>query len=93
MLTLIETKLHLRVDGTDEDTAIQSMMNAATAATADYLNMPLEQLTTTTPSPIKAAALLMVAGLYENREDTSDRQLYRNDTYARLLNPYRAMSL
>ena len=45
------------------------------------------------PSPIKSAALLMVAGLYENREDVSDRQLYRNDTYYRLLAPYRAMSL
>ena len=93
MLTLTETKLHLRVDQADEDSLIQSMMNAATAATADYLNMPLEQMTSTVPSPIKAAALLMVAGLYTNREDQSDRQLYRNDTYHRLLNPYRAMAL
>lgn len=93
MLTLSETKLHLRVDGTVEDTAIEAMMAAATAAAADYLNMPLVQLTTTVPSPIKAAALLMVAGLYENREDVSDRQLYSNDTYFRLLSPYRVMSL
>lgn len=93
MLTLIETRLHLRVDQTDEDSLIQSMMDVATVATADYLNLPLEQMTTTVPSPIKAAALLMVAGLYTNREDQSDRQLYRNDTYHRLLNPYRAMAL
>ena len=92
MLTLIETKLHLRVDQTNEDALIQSMMDAATAATADYLNMPLEQMTTTVPSPIKAAALLMVAGLYEVREDQSERPLYRNTTYERLLNPYRAMA-
>ena len=93
MLTLDETKLHLRVDKVAEDSLIQSMMDVATAATADYLNMPLEQMTSTVPSPIKAAALLMVAGLYTNREDQSDRQLYRNDTYHRLLNPYRAMAL
>lgn len=93
MLTLIETKLHLRVDQSDEDTLIQSMMDAATAATADYLNMSLEQMTTTVPSPIKAAALLMVAGLYEVREDQSERLLYRNTTYERLLNPYRAMTV
>ena len=93
MLTLLETKLHLRVDQADEDSLIQGMMDAATAATADYLNMPVAMMTSTVPSPIKAAALLMVAGLYLNREDQSDRQLYRNDTYHRLLNPYRAMAL
>ena len=92
MLTLIQTKLHLRVDQADEDALIQSMMDAATAATADYLNMPLNQMTATVPSPIKAAALLMVAGLYEVREDQSERQMYRNTTYERLLNPYRAMA-
>ena len=93
MLTLIETKLHLRVDATDEDAAIQAMIDAATAASADHLNMPLEQLTTTVPSPIKAATLLMVADLYQNRESQSERQLYKNLTYERLLNPYRVMSL
>ena len=93
MLTLTETKLHLRVDQADEDSLIQSLITTATTATADYLNMPVAMMTSTVPSPIKAAALLMVAGLYTNREDQSDRQLYRNDTYHRLLNPYRAMAL
>ena len=93
MLTLTETKLHLRVDHVEEDSLIQSLITTATTATADYLNMPVAMMTSTVPSPIKAAALLMVAGLYTNREDQSDRQLYRNDTYHRLLNPYRAMAL
>ena len=93
MLTLLETKLHLRVDHAEEDSLIQSLITTATTATADYLNMPVAMMTTTAPSPIKAAALLMVAGLYLNREDQSDRQLYRNDTYHRLLNPYRTMAL
>lgn len=93
MLTLDETKLHLRVDHDHEDALIYSLMAAATTATADYLNLPVDQLTTTVISPIRAAALLMVAGLYENREDQTDRQLYRNDTYYRLLAPYRVMSL
>lgn len=92
MLTLQQTKDHLRVDHDDEDIAITAMIDAATAAAADYLNMPLDQMTATVPSPIKAAALLMVADLYENREGQSDRQLYRNTTYERLLNPYRAMA-
>lgn len=93
MLTLEETKLHLRVDHNHEDALIADLMDAATTATANYLNLDKAQLTTTVISPVRAAALLMVAGLYENREDQSDRQLYRNDTYYRLLAPYRVMSL
>ena len=92
MLTLPETKLHLRVDHTDEDALIEALMTTATAACADYLNMDAADLVVAVPAPVKSAALLMVAGLYENREDVSDRQLYRNDTYYRLLNPYRQYS-
>lgn len=92
MLTLQQTKEHLRVDILDDDAVIDAMIDAATAATADYLNMALDQMTTTVPSPIKAAALLMVADLYENREGQTERQLYRNTTYERLLNPYRVMA-
>lgn len=90
MLDLTETKLYLRVDHAEEDALILSLIAAATAAAADYLNMPLDQMTTTVPSPIKSAAMLMVNDLYENREAQTDRQLYRNTTYERLLNPYRA---
>ena len=92
MLTLPETKLHLRVDHDDEDVLIEALMTTATAACADYLNMDAADLVVAVPAPVKSAALLMVAGLYENREDVSDRQLYRNDTYYRLLNPYRQYS-
>ena len=92
MLTLPETKLHLRVDHSEEDALIEALMTTATAACADYLNMDAADLVVAVPAPVKSAALLLVAGLYENREDVSDRQLYRNDTYYRLLNPYRQYS-
>ena len=92
MLTVPETKLHLRVDHSEEDALIEALMTTATAACADYLNMDAADLVVAVPAPVKSAALLMVAGLYENREDVSDRQLYRNDTYYRLLNPYRQYS-
>lgn len=91
MLDLEDTKLFLRVDQDVEDGIIQAMIDAATAATADYLNMPADQLTATVPSPIKSATLLMVADLYANRERQSGQALYRNDTFERLLNPYRVM--
>ena len=90
MLTLIETKAHLRVEGTDEDAVIQAMIDAATAATGDYLNFTTA-LDITAAAPIKSATLLMVADLYENRERQSEQQLYTNRTYERLLNPYRVM--
>ena len=93
MLTLTETKEHLRVSHADEDTLIGAMMQAATYASADYLNMAFEQLTATVPSPIKAATLLMIGDLYENREAQSDRPFNRNPTYRNLLDPYRTVSL
>jgi uncharacterized phage protein (predicted DNA packaging) len=93
MLTLIETKNHLRVSHDDEDVLIQAMMSAATYASADYLNMDVAQLTPTVPSPIKAATLLMVGDLYANRESQSDRPFNRNPTYQSLLSPYRVVAL
>ena len=92
MLTLQQAKDHLRVEVDDDDNVIVDMIEAATAAIADYLNTPLEDLPAVPPSPVKAAALLLVADLYENREGQTDRQLYQNPTFERLLNPYRVMT-
>ena len=67
MLTLPETKLHLRVDHNDEDVLIEALMATATAACASFLNMPAADLVVAVPAPIKSAALLLVGALYENR--------------------------
>jgi uncharacterized phage protein (predicted DNA packaging) len=93
MLTLIETKLHLRVSHNDEDELIQDMMLAARYASADYMNVEFESLNDESPNPIKAATLLMIGNLYEFRESQSDRPFNRNPTYRLLLDPYRAVSL
>lgn len=90
MLTLAETKLHLRVDHDDEDALIAALMATATAACADYLNMPAADLVVAVPAPVKSAALLLVGDLYANREAQGDRQFYKNPTFENLLNPYRA---
>jgi uncharacterized phiE125 gp8 family phage protein len=42
-----------------------------------------------TPFPIRSAILLLVAGLYENRESNTPHKLYENETVERLLWPYR----
>ena len=92
MLTLAETKLHLRVDHDDEDALIAALMATATAACADYLNMEAADLVVAVPAPVKSAALLLVGTLYEQRESQGDRQFYKNPTFENLLNPYRAHS-
>lgn len=92
LLTLAEAKLHCRIDHDDEDTLLTALIATATAATGDYLNATTA-LDSTAAAPIKSAALLMVADLYENREAQTERQLYRNSTFERLLNPYRTVEL
>ena len=92
MLTLPETKLHLRVDHSEEDALIEALMTTATAACADYLNMDAADLVVAVPAPVKSAALLLVGDLYANREAQGDRQFYKNPTFENLLNPYRAHS-
>ena len=89
MLTLPETKLHLRVDHNDEDALIEALMTTATAACADYLNMDAADLVVAVPAPIKSAALLLVGALYENRESMGERPFHKNPAFEALLNPYR----
>lgn len=89
MLTLAETKLHLRVDHNDEDALIGALMATATAACADFLNMEAADLVVAVPAPIRSAALLLVGTLYEQRESQGDRPYNRNPTFEALLNPYR----
>lgn len=90
MLTLQETKLHLRIDHSEEDALIGALIDTATAAVGERLNMLPEQLTGTVPSPIKSAALLLVGALYSDRESQSDRPFNSNPTFEMLLAPYRS---
>ena len=89
MLTLPETKLHLRVDHNDEDALITALMATATAACADFLNMEAADLVVAVPAPIKSAALLLVGALYADRESQGDRPYNKNPVFEALLNPYR----
>lgn len=89
MLTLTETKLHLRVDHNDEDVLIEALMATATAACADFLNMEAADLVVAVPAPIKSAALLLVGTLYEQRESQGDRPYNKNPAFEMLLAPYR----
>lgn len=92
MVTLEQAKLHLRVDADYEDASLQGMIDAATAAALDYLN--LAAFDGDMPAPVHAAILLQVGDLYENRErQNTEGAYYQNRTYERLLNPYRVMAM
>lgn len=77
LVPLATFKLHLRVDGTVEDTAIQVYLDGAEAAVAGYLCRPLIAAGAT-PAPdshelpigpaVVSAVMLLGAHLYENRE-------------------------
>ncbi|WP_027995403.1 head-tail connector protein [Simplicispira psychrophila] len=88
MLTLQETKLHLRVDDDAEDALLLGLIAAATLAVGDHINSPVP-LDNTAPAPIKSAALLLVGDLYLWRESQTDRPLTDNRAFERLLAPYR----
>ena len=90
MLTLTEAKNHIRVDQDFDDDAIMTMIETATAACANYLNV--DSLGFDAPAPVKSAGLLLVSELYDSRESAGDRPYHRNPTFEMLLNPYRKMS-
>ena len=90
MITLDQAKEHIRVIGDHEDASIQTMIDAATAAALDYLNLDGFD-SSGMPAPVQAAILLQVGDLYANRERQGDAIYYQNRTYERLLNPYRVL--
>lgn len=85
IITLSDAKSHLRVDQTNEDGLIGLFINAAEEYISNFLNMPNVPAT---PS-IRAACLLIVADLYENREGASEKDIKENPAVKRLLQPYR----
>ena len=91
-VSLEDFKLHTRVDSNYEDSTMTMYLDAATVSVTQYLNA-VDPLDATAPAPVKSAILLLASGLYSNREDISERQLHSNETFYRLLQPYRAMTL
>lgn len=89
-VTLDEAKLHMRVDHDDEDQYIEGLILAAETHIGMYLG---ENLPDPMPAPVKAAVLLLVGDLYENRERQGDRTLTEGTAYALLLAPYRSMAV
>lgn len=68
IVTLSEAKAHLRVEFTDEDTAIAGLI----AAAESYLEgVGCDVAADPMPAALKQAALLLIAEWYQNREASS----------------------
>lgn len=89
MINLAEAKLHLRVDHSEEDAAIQQMMEAAEVSVMDYLNLD----TLPEAPPVAAAMLMLIGALYETRESVTDKPVSESVLFTRLLAPYRKLAL
>lgn len=85
IVSLTEAKNHLRILDTSEDALIQLYIDAASDFICNYLDTPNPP----NAAAIKAAALLLVAGMFENRESEGEQQLKENPALVRLLYPYR----
>lgn len=84
-VSLTEVKTHLRITNSNEDTVIATYIAAADDHIANFLNKSTFRKT----NAVKAAALLIVGDLYENREATSDKEYKTNPAVENLLFPYR----
>lgn len=87
MVTLQEAKNHLKLEIDDDDSLVQSMIDAASVHVSAYIET---EIAATPPAPVRAAVLLLVADLYENRQrQQGGEQLFANRTYELLLQPYK----
>lgn len=73
IVTLDEAKKHLRADSSgDDDSLITLYIGAAENQIRNFINQEIPgsgYSPAEIPDDIKAAALLIIGGLYENRED------------------------
>lgn len=91
IVSLAEAKAHLRVLDTSEDALITLYMGAASENIASYLNRAIPTDNSgIIPSSIKAACLLMIGDLFENREaQIMGGGVVENPAVKNLLYPHR----
>jgi uncharacterized phage protein (predicted DNA packaging) len=85
IVTLTEIKSHLRIDQSAEDALLNIYLDAA----EDYISVFLNEPNFPQAPSIKAACLLIIGDLYENREGAGEKEIKENPAVHRLLHPYR----
>jgi uncharacterized phage protein (predicted DNA packaging) len=91
IVSLSDAKAHLRVLDTSEDALIVLYIDAASDNIQSYLNreIPVDN-SGNVPASIKAACLLMVGDLFENREaQLTSGGIIENPAVKNLLYPHR----
>jgi hypothetical protein len=68
IVTLAEAKAYLRVDGTEDDAVVQSILDAATEAALAYADT-FDPEVDETPARLKLAILGHIAVAYDQREN------------------------
>lgn len=95
VLTLDEIKAHLRLDGSEEDAHLELLNSAAEDYATQYLGRSLPWLDDAgaalpVPGGVRAALLLVIGDLYENREGVVTGTIVAvNPTVERLLHFHR----
>jgi len=99
MISLADAKMHLRVTHDEEDSLIQGYIDASVLRVSNHIQQEIvapdaeiKEGQIALNEVLRAAILLSVGDLYENRESNigTGRQFAVNETYDRLLAPYRA---
>jgi len=93
LVTLNEAKAHLRVTGAQDDDLITLYNEAAYDYVARFLNLPdfmNGDSPASYPASIRAAALLLIGDMFENREaQIIGATVVENKAVMNLLYPYR----
>ena len=92
LFTIEEVKQHLNVDHSDDDTLIQSYMDAAAAHVVMYCNLALVPVGA--EAQFKVAALMVVGDFYDNRATVTSGSISSVPLTAsvrRLIDPYRML--
>ena len=90
LVTLSEARIHLRILGDDFDADIRLKGRAASMMVVDHVKAEPDTWTATTaPYALKAAALLVLGALFEDREGNSPV----SEAVKAILRPYRTPTL
>lgn len=103
-LTIDEIREHCRVYHNEDDKQLEIYANAAITLLESNLNRKLLKKGEAEPVPnpeylcafndsIKAAALLLISDLYDNRSSNLDVNTFENRTFVLLTSPFRNLSV
>lgn len=77
-VTLEEMKQYLRLDTSDEDELLETIISSAESICADVARVSVEELQKSTDDTFRMSVLYAVAYLFEHREDADHHELVLN---------------